>query len=199
MNKAGSAIIDESIVGVCACIFLLPPTSHISFLIFGLFVPFTRLLIFLSHISTQDRIFGIFVLCRQRYLFYYLITISISSTVLLENKDKKKVSLPKSSVVKKTSGVVVPPSRHLPSHSAPHTNNSFSGSHTNSSSGPGRPALHETSSSSSGSNGHFQASNSSHAPYRVQQQLQQKCHSSKPSSTHDIVKRPIRSVLRSSD
>lgn len=109
-------------------------------------------------------------------------------TVLLDNKDKKKVSLPKSSVVKKTTGVVVPPpSRHLQHGGAPHSAAVVGAPHTNTSSGPGRPSPHDTAANNSHHH-HVPYSNSRGPP--PYQQL--KCHSSKSSSTHDIVKRPIR-------
>ena len=119
-----------------------------------------------------------FVHCLKKFYFYFFIKIHLNfSTVLLESKDKKKVALPKSSIVKKTSIVNPTSSRHYKS-AIPSSGPSFSG--------PGR--------------GGGQARPSGPRPpspdhaFSRQSELK-KCHtftSSKPSSNSEISKRPIR-------
>jgi len=106
------------------------------------------------------------------------------TTVLLDDKNKKKVSLPRSGIVKKTTPTVIPPTQNRHSISAlSNSGPSFSG--------PGRGP---TPGSSRPTGPRPPSPDHSHAPFSRQAELK-KCHPSKSPPNPEIIKRPIRERL----
>ncbi len=143
---------------------------------------------------------------RHKYIFYFF------RTKLLENKDKKKLNLPRSGAVVKTNSVksIIPPPTTTSRHYHPSATSAFS-STGSSYSGPGRgqgpggpggggsggrpvvPPPHHSSSSSIASSTINPAHPDKHSVKKYE--INKKCHTTsnnKPTPNPEILKRPLR-------